>query len=73
MISCTLVLIPIYLVSSKHYCHSFLREWSLIIRRGATKQEGGRQVKFYPYKKGDRNVLAMMKVCVWGGGGHNKF
>ena len=47
-----------------------LRDGSLIItRRRATKREGERQVKFYPYKKGEgaRNVLAMLK------GGHNKF
>ena len=28
------------------------RDWSLITRRGATKQEGGGHVKFYPYEKG---------------------
>ena len=34
-----------------------LRDWPLIMGRGATKQEGGGHVKLYPYKKG------------WGGGG----
>ena len=36
---------------------------------GATKWEGGRHVKFYPYEKGGgaEKVLAMLK------GGHKKF
>ena len=30
-----------------------IRDWSLIMGRGATKRErGGGHVKFYPYKKG---------------------
>ena len=32
-----------------------VRDWSLITEEGgATKREGGRQVKFYPSKKGGR-------------------
>ena len=42
-----------------------VRDWSLIIGRGggATKQEGGGHVKFYPYEKGGgrKKVLAMLK------------
>ena len=41
--------------------YSFIREWSLIIGRGATKREGGGQVNFFPYKGGRKNVE----------GGHN--
>ena len=37
---------------------------------GATKREGGGHLKFYPYEKGGKQVLAMLK---WGGGEHNKF
>ena len=28
-----------------------VRDWSLITGRGATKREGGGQVKYYPYEK----------------------
>ena len=40
---------------------------SLLGRGGATKREGGRQVKFYPYKRGGGGSHAE------GGGGTNSF
>ena len=48
----------------------FLRDWSLITGRGgATKQEGGGHVKFYPYEKGGvEKLLAILK-----GGGTKSF
>ena len=31
---------------------------------GATKREGGRQVKFYPYEKGGRSKLWGSSLCL---------
>ena len=50
------------------FLHNQLREWSLITGRGgATKMEGGGQVKCSPLKKGGGGILAMLK------GGHKRF
>ena len=38
-------------------------------RWGVQHGRGSGQVKFYPYKKGGQNVLAMLSVCVGAGGG----
>ena len=48
---------------------SFIRDWSLIMGRGATKREGG-HVKFYPYEK---RGWAEKFVAMLQSGGHNKF
>ena len=47
----------------------YLRDWSQIMGRGATKREGGGHMKFYPYEKGGgvEKVLAILKE------GHNRF
>ena len=47
-----------------------IRDWSLITGRGATKQEGGGHVKFYPYKKGGGAEKCFSHAE---GGGHKKF
>ena len=48
--------IKLVLLLLDKYC--MVRDLSLIMGRGATKLEGGGQVKFYPYKKGDKNSFS---------------
>ena len=43
-----------------------LRDWSLLLVRGATKRDGG-QVKSYPYEIREEKVLTKLK------GGHMRF
>ena len=53
-----------------HHHMARIRDWSLITGRGATKREGGGQVKFYFYEKaGEKSV----SHAEGGGGGATSF